>query len=239
MSPINTYTVLAPIQSAAATTAEHTHAVGADVGVSFEVKRSEFITYLKRVTTEDEARELIDATRKVHHDARHHCSAFVLGADRGVQRSNDDGEPAGTAGVPMLDVLRKRVTGPDLADLSDTCAVVVRYFGGIKLGAGGLVRAYSEAVSTGLDAAALIRRNLLLTYGLAAPYDQAGRWENELRAAGYPVLETNYLSTDALINFGVRAEQAAVEKMTAIVAQLTSGARSAEQRGQEWVDADA
>ena len=232
----SSYTVLATAQPSAARSAENTSAVQADVGVSLEIKRSEFITYLCRVTDEGAARALIERTRKVHHDARHHCSAFLLGADRGVQRSNDDGEPAGTAGVPMLDALRKRETHHGLTDLSDICAVVVRYFGGIKLGAGGLVRAYSDAVAQALDAATLIRREKLLNYALAAPYDQAGRWENDLRSAGYPVLGTDYGATAAVLTFGVPALPAKVDTMETMIASLTAGAETAELVGEQWVD---
>lgn len=98
-----------------------------------EIKRSEFIGHIKRVSSQDEARDYIESLRKTYHDARHVCSAFVVGADRDVQRSSDDGEPAGTAGIPMLQALLARQSRPDgTTDLSDTVAVVVRYFGGIK-----------------------------------------------------------------------------------------------------------
>ena len=107
-----------------------------------EVKRSRFITLICRVTSEDEARAFIQATRAEYPDARHHCSAFIYAVEGAnpVERSSDDGEPSGTAGQPMLDVLR----GSGMLDIA---AVVVRYFGGVKLGTGGLVRAYSDAVS--------------------------------------------------------------------------------------------
>ena len=141
----NSYTTLAP---------------GADFRHELAIKRSRFITVLRRVEDESQARALVSELRREFHDARHHCSAFVIGADRSLQRSNDDGEPSGTAGIPMLDALVKRetraasATGGNksaVADLSDVCAVVVRYFGGILLGAGGLVRAYSESVSAALS----------------------------------------------------------------------------------------
>ena len=93
-----------------------------------EIKRSEFIGHIKRVGSQDEARDYIESLRKTYHDARHVCSAFVVGADRDVQRSSDDGEPAGTAGIPMLQALLARQSRPDgTTDLSDTVAVVVRY----------------------------------------------------------------------------------------------------------------
>ena len=99
-----------------------------------EVKRSRFLCRIERVESEGAARAVVDRARKEHWDARHHCSAFVLGPDGAVQRSSDDGEPSGTAGAPTLEVLRGRA-------LSDVVAVVTRWFGGTLLGAGGLVRA--------------------------------------------------------------------------------------------------
>ena len=104
-----------------------------------EVKRSRFLCTLERVEDEQSARALVDRLRREHWDARHHCSAFVVGTPPvPVERSSDDGEPAGTAGAPMLEVLRG-------AGLSDTAVVVTRWFGGTLLGAGGLVRAYGDA----------------------------------------------------------------------------------------------
>lgn len=131
-------------------TAYTTLAAGPQFRHEIEVKRSRFITVLQRTGDEDCARSVLAGLRKEFHDARHHCTAFVLGPDRGVQRSNDDGEPSGTAGIPMLEALLRRETAPGVTDLSDVTAVVVRYFGGILLGAGGLVRAYSESVSGAL-----------------------------------------------------------------------------------------
>ena len=111
--------------------------------VEIEVKRSRFRCHLERVENEDAARAVVEHARREHWDARHHCSAFVLGADGSTQRSSDDGEPAGTAGAPMLEVLRGR-------EVSDVVAVVTRWFGGTLLGAGGLVRAYGDAVRAAL-----------------------------------------------------------------------------------------
>ncbi len=95
------------------------------------IERSRFITYVNRVETEEEAQEFIASIKKKHHDANHNCSAYMIGENNLIQKANDDGEPSGTAGVPMLEVIKKR-------DLKDTVVVVTRYFGGIKLGAGGL-----------------------------------------------------------------------------------------------------
>jgi len=107
------------------------------------IEKSRFITYLKRVDNIDEANDYLSLIKKKHYDATHHCVALIIGD---VMRSNDNGEPSGTAGVPILDVLKKN-------DINNTICVVVRYFGGIKLGAGGLVRAYSTSCSEALKKA--------------------------------------------------------------------------------------
>ncbi|MTB65018.1 YigZ family protein [Streptococcus sp. zg-86] len=105
-----------------------------------EIKKSRFICHLKRVKTEDEARDFINYIKKEHYRATHNCSAFILGEQMEIKRSSDDGEPSGTAGVPMLTVLENN-------HLTNVAAVVTRYFGGVKLGAGGLIRAYAGAVA--------------------------------------------------------------------------------------------
>lgn len=128
----------------------------------FTVQRSRFIAYVAAVHDEEEARAFVSRLRKEHYDARHCCSAWILGADGAKQKSSDDGEPGGTAGMPILETMKRR-------SLTDAAVVVVRYFGGIKLGAGGLVRAYSHAAAIGIDAATLARRitlrRLLVTVG--------------------------------------------------------------------------
>lgn len=137
------------------------------------IQRSEFITYLFRVFSEEEAREYIKVIRKKHSDATHVCTAFIT--DKGnVQRSSDDGEPSGTAGVPMLEALKKN-------DMEDILACTVRYFGGIKLGAGGLVRAYSSSVSEALKTAVKTQILRMPTYTVIFPYDLIGRMDHLLK----------------------------------------------------------
>lgn len=143
------------------------------------VNRSRFVCTLYRVATDAEARERISAHRKAHWDATHNCTAYVLEGGRSA-RSNDDGEPAGTAGVPMLEVLRGR-------DLTDVLAVVTRYFGGVKLGAGGLVRAYGAAVAAAVDAAGTValarwpRLTVRVDYGLAGSLEGLLRLREDVR----------------------------------------------------------
>lgn len=114
-----------------------------------EIKKSRFICHLKRVTSESEARDFITSIKKQHHKANHNVSAFVIGDLQEIQRSSDDGEPSGTAGVPMLEILKKK-------EVINVVAVVTRYFGGIKLGAGGLIRAYAGSVNHAIEAVGLV-----------------------------------------------------------------------------------
>ena len=191
-----------------------------------EVKRSRFLCTLARVEDEGAARAVVDRLRKQHFDARHHCSAFVLGPDGAVERSSDDGEPAGTAGAPMLEVLRGR-------EVSDVVAVVTRWFGGTLLGAGGLVRAYGDAVRAGLDATGTLRRDRVRELTLELGHADAGRVESELRARGVTVLDTVYAATVTL-RLGV--PPAELDRLHALVAELTGGTATAHPAGERWVD---
>lgn len=147
-----------------------------------EIQRSRFLCHVARVASEQEAAEFFARVRKEHWQATHNCTAFRT---RDTQRSSDDGEPAGTAGVPMLEVLTRR-------DLVDTAVVVTRYYGGTKLGAGGLVRAYGRVVSEAIDAVGTLTCERHESLLLAVEHDQAGKLENALRAAGYHVADTEY-----------------------------------------------
>lgn len=213
-----------------------TLAAGPDFRHEIEIKRSRFITVLRRADNEDTARDLVAALRREFHDARHHCSAFVLGPDRDSQRSNDDGEPSGTAGIPMLEAIIKRETAPGVTDLSDVSAVVVRYFGGILLGAGGLVRAYSESVSAALERAPLVRRSRLRICEASVPHAVAGLLENDLRAAGLVMAETSYGAQDTMLRLAVSDDAAEISAATERVLSLTAGRTELTPAGTEWID---
>ena len=200
--------------------------IARDTTGEVEDRGSRFLCTLRRVADEDEARALVAALRREHWDARHHCSAFVLGPDGAVQRSSDDGEPAGTAGAPMLDVLRG-------AEVSDVAAVVTRWFGGTLLGAGGLVRAYGDAVRAALAAAGTLRRSMLTELALLLDHADAGRVEGELRAKGVSVLEVAY---DARVRLLLAATPDEVDRVSALVAAATSGAGVPVVVGERWVD---
>ncbi|UUL75349.1 IMPACT family protein [Pseudarthrobacter sp. Fe7] len=217
-------------------TAYTTLAAGRDFRHELEIKRSRFITVVRRASTEDAARDLVAGLRHEFHDARHHCSAFVIGADRTIQRSSDDGEPSGTAGIPMLEALVKRETAPGVTDLSDISAVVVRYFGGVLLGAGGLVRAYSGSVSSALDLAPLVRRGRLRICSAAVPHAAAGRLENDLRAAGMVMADTTYQDRHTVLRIAVADDESAIAAASDRLLQLTAGTTALTPGGTEWVD---
>jgi len=138
------------------------------------INRSRFIACVDRCETEEEAREYIDYIRKEFPDATHVCTAYVCGPNSMVQRSSDNKEPSGTAGVPMLESIRK-------SGIQDVCACVVRYFGGVKLGAGGLIRAYSGAVASALANAPKTESVPVDIWQVTYPYDMSGSLENWLR----------------------------------------------------------
>ena len=225
------------MQEAESRTTEYTTlAAGPDFRHELEIKRSRFITVLRRTASEDAARDLVTGLRREFHDARHHCSAFIIGPDRNIQRSNDDGEPSGTAGIPMLEALAKRETMPAVADLSDVSAVVVRYFGGVLLGAGGLVRAYSESVSSALSLVPLVRRSRLRICSVDVLHTAAGRLENDLRAAGFVMAETSYGPRHAVLRMAVPDDAGAVGAAAERVQLLTAGSAVLVPGGTEWVD---
>jgi uncharacterized YigZ family protein len=148
--------------------------IAAPVTHELIIRKSRFIAHLAPVSSVAEAEQVIAGIRKRYWDARHNCVAMVTGLTADQARSSDDGEPAGTAGAPMLAVLQRR-------NLTDVVAVVTRYFGGIKLGAGGLIRAYSGAVGEAADLTVPVRRRLLTRVTVAVPHADAGRIDNFLR----------------------------------------------------------
>lgn len=150
-----------------------------------EIKKSRFITYLHRTESEADAKAFLTAIRRLHPDATHHCYAFIIGEHNEIKRSNDDGEPAGTAGVPMLECL-------DRNHMQDIIAITVRYFGGIKLGAGGLIRAYSKSVSHALSTAQITKKRWMEKYEIRFSYDLIGRIDYYFREHCLEILDKAY-----------------------------------------------
>ncbi|WP_022918341.1 IMPACT family protein [Ruania albidiflava] len=196
-----------------------------DAVAEIEVKRSVFRATLARAGSEEAARAVIERVRAAGPDARHHCTAMVIGPEGRLQRTNDDGEPPGTAGSPMLEVLCGE-------GLSDVVAVVTRWFGGTLLGTGGLVRAYSEAVRAAVAAARLVRREPVQFFELSVPHAQAGRVEHELRSRGLE-MQVDY-AEQAVLRFAVGVAE--VDGVDALVAQVTGGAGTAERVETGWID---
>lgn len=194
--------------------------IAAGVQRELIVRKSRFLTRVEPVTSVAEAEAVTAAARKHHWDARHHCVAMVLGLQADQARSSDDGEPSGTAGIPMLEVLRRR-------KLTDLVAVVSRYFGGVKLGAGGLIRAYSTAVSDALDTAPLVRRVLLTQLTVDVPHADVGRYENVLRdwvaRSGARMGETTYA---ACASIEVWTPAHSLADAHALIAAASAGALS-------------
>lgn len=176
-----------------------------------------------RVDDEAAARAVVDEARRRHHDARHHCTAFVIGWDAALRRSNDDGEPAGTAGAPMLEVLTRR-------DVSDVVAVVTRWFGGTLLGAGGLVRAYGDAVGLALDEAGVRERALRHTMEVRASAADAGSLDNRLRGLGV-VTDVAY-GDDVVFTVSV----VDTDRFASELAGISAGTATTERIGSSWVD---
>lgn len=177
------------------------------------IQKSRFIAQLQRAETEQKAQEFIQTIKKKHWNATHNCSAYLIGEHDQIQKANDDGEPSGTAGVPILEVLKKR-------QLKDTVVVVTRYFGGIKLGAGGLIRAYGKAASEGLDAAGIVERRLVQVMHVKIDYTWLGKLEKELRSSAYRIKEIHYLDVVEIETF---VDENLVQSFKEWMVELTNG----------------
>lgn len=193
-----------------------------------DVKRSRFLGVAARAADESAARAAIAEIRRTHHDARHHCWAYVVGPDAMVRRSGDDGEPSGTAGAPILEAITRR-------DLSDVVVVVTRWFGGTLLGTGGLARAYGQAATEALDGAGVRTRGLLRIVRIAVEHAEAGRLDNIARQDGAIVRDTFY-DTVAHIELGITQERA--QDLTDRLGSIFGASATIESAGTEWVDED-
>ena len=149
------------------------------------IEKSTFIGYAKPIKTEEEAVAFVNEIKKKHKDATHNVWAYTIGKHMNIQRYSDDGEPQGTAGIPTLEVIKKE-------DLRDVVVVVTRYFGGIKLGAGGLVRAYTKGAKVGLEAAKIIEKVMYQELRVKIDYTQLGKVQNEIMNMGYFIKDTVY-----------------------------------------------
>lgn len=176
------------------------------------IEKSTFIGYAKPIKIEEEAIEFINEIKKKHKDATHNVWAYTVGKNMNIQRYSDDGEPHGTAGIPTLEVIKKE-------NLRDVVVVVTRYFGGIKLGAGGLVRAYTKGAKVGIEAAKIIEKVMYQEVRIKIDYNQLGKVQNEIMNMGYFIKETVYEENVEVIVYS-RLEE--VEALTSRMTDITS-----------------
>ena len=191
-----------------------------------DISRSRFLAYVRRVMSEEEAQGYIETIRRQHWDATHNCSAYVVGDNDECQKADDDGEPSGTAGRPILEVIKK-------SSLKYTVIVVTRYFGGIKLGAGGLVRAYSQCAALGLEKAGLVQRRLHTVLAVTLDYHLLGPVEHQLRRHDYPVSDKAFgekVTVTVLVPAGHE------DAFSALLADWTGGQAYMERLGLEYRD---
>lgn len=193
------------------------HEFGTD---EITIEKSTFIGYAKPIKTEEEAVEFINEIKKKHKDARHNVWAYTVGKSMNIQRYSDDGEPQGTAGIPTLEVIKKE-------DLRDVVVVVTRYFGGIKLGAGGLVRAYTKGAKIGLEAGKIIEKIMYQEVKIKIDYNQLGKVQNEVMNMGYFIKDTIYEDNVEIIVYSRANEKESIieriNDITSATAQITIG----------------
>ena len=176
------------------------------------IEKSTFIGYAKPIKTEEEAVEFINEIKKKHKYATHNVWAYTVGKSMNIQRYSDDGEPQGTAGIPSLEVIKKE-------DLRDVVVVVTRYFGGVKLGAGGLVRAYTKGAKIGLEAGKIIDKVMYKEVRIKIDYNQLGKIQNEIMNMGYFVKDTIYEDSVEMIVYSRLNE---VDALTSRMTDITS-----------------
>lgn len=179
----------------------------------FIEKKSKFIGYAKHIESEEEAIDFINEIKEKHKDATHNVPAYVFGENSNIQRYSDDGEPSGTAGIPVLDIIKKK-------DLRNVVIVVTRYFGGIKLGAGGLVRSYVKGAKIALDDALIVEKVLFKRINARIEYTLYGKVENELNNLGYVIDDVKY---DDAVNIVILVEKNNIDILTGILMNLSSG----------------
>ena len=189
--------------------------------VQEEIKKSKFICHVKRVFSEEEARDFINAIKKEHYKATHNCSAFIIGEQSDIKRTSDDGEPSGTAGVPMLGVLENH-------RITNSCVVVTRYFGGIKLGAGGLIRAYAGSVAQAVREIGLVEIKEQVVLGITLTYSQYQEFANFLK--DHQLAEQDPMFTDQVMTT-IFVDKENTNSITAALVELYNGKVIIEDQG--------
>ncbi|MCT4621151.1 MAG: YigZ family protein [Marinisporobacter sp.] len=176
------------------------------------IEKSRFIGYAKPVETEEEAVAFVEEIKLLHKNATHNVPSFIIGKKNEIQRYSDDGEPAGTAGVPILDMLKKE-------EIKNVVIVVTRYFGGIKLGTGGLVRAYTKTAKLALNEAKVIDKALYDLIKIRIDYSMLGKVQNEILNNGYTIKDTVF---DDAVNMYIYSPVDESEQVMKIIQNITS-----------------
>lgn len=189
------------------------------------INKSRFIGYARPINSEEEALEFIEEIKTKNRDATHNVYAYVVGENNGIQRFSDDGEPSGTAGIPALEVIKKE-------DLRNVIVVITRYFGGIKLGTGGLIRAYTKGAKIGLDAGIIIEMILHTRVKIRIDYTVYGKVENFLLNGGYIIDESIF---DDAVNIYVYIEESKVDEFSNTIIDLTNGGAMIDQLEEEYI----
>ncbi|MDU1985106.1 MAG: YigZ family protein [Streptococcus parasanguinis] len=189
--------------------------------VQEEIKKSKFICHVKRVFSEEEAGDFINAIKKEHYKATHNCSAFIIGEQSDIKRTSDDGEPSGTAGVPMLGVLENH-------RITNSCVVVTRYFGGIKLGAGGLIRAYAGSVAQAVREIGLVEIKEQVVLGITLSYSQYQEFANFLK--DHQLAEQDPMFTDQVMTT-IFVDKENTNSITAALVEFYNGKVIIEDQG--------
>ncbi len=192
------------------------------------IQKSRFICHIARAEDEQSAQSFIAQIKKEHWNATHNCSSYLIGEKDEFQKANDDGEPTGTAGVPMLEVLKKR-------QIKNVVVVVTRYFGGTKLGAGGLVRAYGGAVSNACDEIGIVERKLATIVHFTIQYSQLGKFENLLEQKNYQVVDKKFTE---MVTLSVFVDQDSLPSFKAWITEISSGQVSCVEGEQKYREKD-
>jgi len=190
------------------------------------IQRSRFIGYACPVESEEKVQEIIAAIRKKYWDATHHVWAFSVGVSNPIQRCSDDGEPQGTAGMPVLDVIRSE-------RLTNILVVVIRYFGGIKLGTGGLVRAYTQGAKAALAAGKIIKKAPHYLYSINTNYSLIGRFQKEFEQRQFRIKDIIFEDT---VTFQVLVPIEQGQELEKLTIELSSGQNSAQKGEELYVD---
>lgn len=190
------------------------------------IQKSRFIGHVARADTEADAQAFIQKIKKQHHDATHNCSAYIIGDHDEIQKANDDGEPGGTAGIPMLEVLKKQ-------SLKNTVVVITRYFGGVKLGAGGLIRAYSSTTSETIKHVGVVKGELMQGYRATIEYPLLGKLENALQQSSH-IIDDKLFTENVTLTIYVHIDATASFESEMI--NLTNNQITLEQTDQKYVE---